>query len=273
MDVRGRTIFKTSSHIYISPHRLLSPYVAHYTVMPPDHEFGFTSTVIPDASGCIVFKISQNEIERSTLWGPTTKAQAVTSQSQKNNKSPVWLVFIEFRPCGLFGLTGISVNGIKDNIVSLSDILPNRVAAFQKAFQLSTSWEELFDCFDNILLSDCQENGAWKLSNGILQQLHQSNGTITAKALSEEFAYSERHLNRLLSGSLGMSVKSYVKLLRVNLAVTALRDESIPLTTLSQQLGYYDQAHFNHNFNEIIGMSPSDYRNQMSDFYNELYKF
>ena len=44
------------------------------------------------------------------------------------------------------------------------------------------------------------------------------------------------------------------------------------LTMLAQDLEYYDQAHFIHDFKDICGLAPSLYLKNKSDFYNEEFK-
>ena len=41
---------------------------------------------------------------------------------------------------------------------------------------------------------------------------------------------------------------------------------------LAQDLEYYDQAHFIHDFKDICGLAPSLYLKNKSDFYNEEFK-
>ena len=45
------------------------------------------------------------------------------------------------------------------------------------------------------------------------------------------------------------------------------------LTALAQDLGYYDQPHFIHDFRAVCGVPPSAYLERMAGFYNEPLKF
>ena len=52
------------------------------------------------------------------------------------------------------------------------------------------------------------------------------------------------------------------------------KSEKAPsLSYLAQALGYYDQAHFNHDFKSVCGVSPTVYQQKLSDFYRETHKF
>lgn len=273
MERQKRKIIKTTSHIYLSPDILLQPYVAHYTIMPPKQGNIEALATVPDASGCIVFEATKYGLKAAQVWGPTTQTRVVTDSRFEEKGDVSWLIFIEFRQCGLFGLTGIPADSIKDSVFILSSILPHWEIAFQHAFEKTASWDELFNRLDIVLLTLQRECNIWGISSGVLQTVRQTNGAISVKVLSDEFTYSPRHMNRLLSMSLGLSIKSYIKLLRINLALTQIKEKGSTLTEISQRLGYYDQPHFIHDFKEICGVTPTEYQAQMSDFYNEIYKF
>ncbi|HGH0539581.1 TPA: helix-turn-helix domain-containing protein, partial [Clostridioides difficile] len=107
----------------------------------------------------------------------------------------------------------------------------------------------------------------------ILENARKQNSIMSVKNISQISCYSERHLNRIFNNSLGMSVKSYLRLLRINLVLQEIQNNKIPFATLAQDIGYYDQSHFINDFKSICGVNPTTYIKNLSDFYNEKYKF
>lgn len=85
--------------------------------------------------------------------------------------------------------------------------------------------------------------------------------------------YSERHLNRIFNQFLGMSVKTYSRLIRINRVLQTIKQKETQLSKLAQDLGYYGQSHFIHDFKAVCGVNPTEYKEKMSDFYNEDFKF
>ena len=59
------------SHLYFHPHPALKKYIAHYTLSPPCVSGPAHLTLIPDASGCLVFAFGPSGIQ-AHFWGPTT---------------------------------------------------------------------------------------------------------------------------------------------------------------------------------------------------------
>jgi len=82
------------------------------------------------------------------------------------------------------------------------------------------------------------------------------------EALTQKTGYSQQHLNRLLGKFAGMNAKGFQKIFRLHQAMQAVQkmdDEEI-LTNITYDLGYFDQAHFIHDFKEMTGMTPRAYQ-------------
>lgn len=90
--------------------------------------------------------------------------------------------------------------------------------------------------------------------------LRQAGGRGPMPQLAQTLAISQRQLERLYQGQVGMSPKQYSQLLRVETARLALkRMRGQTTTALAADLGYYDQAHFIHEFGAVIGQTPYAY--------------
>ena len=63
-SLQSRIFSATSAHIYIRPHILLQPYIAHYTLHIQEIANKNKELVlIPDIAGCMVFTPSSHELE------------------------------------------------------------------------------------------------------------------------------------------------------------------------------------------------------------------
>lgn len=70
-----------------------------------------------------------------------------------------------------------------------------------------------------------------------------------------------------------MGIKSFARLVRVNKAIRVLRKPQRSLTQVYLQAGYCDLSHFIHDFKSICGITPQEYRDNVSDYYSEIAKF
>ena len=92
-------------------------------------------------------------------------------------------------------------------------------------------------------------------------------------SVNGEKVAEKEDLQRLVQQRLGCSMKTIQKIQRINQAVSLLKEQKLTLTAIAQQCGFYDQAHFIHDFREICNVTPQQYQKQLQDYYNESFKF
>jgi transcriptional regulator GlxA family with amidase domain len=79
-------------------------------------------------------------------------------------------------------------------------------------------------------------------------------------AVTERTGFSARRFISLFRNEVGLTPKVYCRLVRFREGVGTLTTTSrVDWTEIALGSGYYDQPHFNHDFREFAGMSPSDY--------------
>lgn len=255
---------RTPSHIYLLPHPALRPYIAHYTLcLRSDFTApAETLTLIPDASGCLVFTWLPQGLE-GRMYGPTT--ETVTVQNDLG-RCPLRF-FVEFRPGGLYPFSGIPQGLLADRVWPLVDTAPELLAAVQNGWCAAADLDEFVRAVDGLLLG-------WSLTpSPAAAMLDFLRTGRDPAALADYTGYSPRHLSRLFQEGAGMGCKSFVRVLRVNAAVQRIQSRPVSLTRLAQELGYYDQSHFIHDFKSVCGVTPGAYRRALAEFYNEPLKF
>ena len=87
---------------------------------------------------------------------------------------------------------------------------------------------------------------------------------LTLKALAEESGYSRNHFLRMFRSSTGVSPYQYLLNLRVETAQAMLKDRSTKLIDIALACGFSSHAQFSRMFRRVVGMTPSDYRRQIS---------
>lgn len=260
----------TPTHLYIAPHPLLRPYIAHYTFCSqgaqPESLLPEKLTLIPDASGCVVFSYDGRALS-GCFWGPTTKTVVVFGDAEN---IPLRF-FIEFLPGGANRLLGLNLKDFTDRREPLELVCPSLSIGIKNAFEQSQRVAYLSNAIDTLLLTALAEMpGNPRPLSPILKHV---NCQSTVSTAAEKIGYSERHLQRLITEALGMRYKTFTRLTRINLAMQRMEKDPVAFTKLAHALGYYDQSHFNHDFKAVCGISPTKYYAHMSDFYNESYKF
>ncbi|HET6564490.1 MAG TPA: helix-turn-helix domain-containing protein [Xanthomonadales bacterium] len=92
------------------------------------------------------------------------------------------------------------------------------------------------------------------------QRLQHSQGMLRIESLCSELGTSRASLSRKFAEQVGLTPKTYARVVRIAALIRQLGAPGQPeLAALAADFGYHDQAHFNHDFQEFCGHSPSEY--------------
>jgi len=267
-DIEQQVILNSQNQIYIAPSQALRGYVAKYTI-----SFGSNSivsdmmTLIPDASGCLIFTFDGSSVT-SLLWGVTTKTFTVENNM---NYYPIQL-YIELLPGGLFYLTGIKQTELTNLQMPLQQINSRLHSLVSDAFESEESLNCFIEKLNSILLTFIQKRTLPQVLFSALENVKRYNGCLSVRELAKMEFYSDRHLNRLFNDYLGTNIKTFSSIIRINQVLQKMSDVSHLPVDIAQTSGFYDQAHFIHNFKAICGETPKKYLENMSELYNESFK-
>lgn len=265
----GDILNKTNNHLYITPCKELRRVVAHYTItfQNPEHSIPDESVLnlIPDVSGCFVFRFLEKFI--ISVWGPTTKVVTV-----KNDLNQVGCkFFVEFHPGGLYQVLGTDISKTVDKKYELQDFNQELFNEIHQRIQSMNSFDEIVKMVNEVLSREIKKNPIEKNIHKWIENIARKSLNVNAKEIALNLGFSERQITRYFNRYVGLGVKKYSKIVRLNHVLEEFNSNN--LTQLASDYEYFDQAHFNHVFREICGKSPSRYIENMSDFYNEIYKF
>lgn len=265
----GDYIRKTRNHLYIAPSQELKSVVAHYTITFQNPQYPIPSgrvlNLIPDVSGCFVFKF-HNHLSIK-VWGPTTKVVTVHNDL---NTFPCRF-FVEFLPTGLSRILGINGHEILDQKIELEDLYASLYNEIEQQISQMTTFDEIVSFIDQLLCREMKKHQVPSIVYDCLKMIEDTHGRISIQSLTVQLHKSERQLNRYFHHYVGMSMKKYSQIVNINHLIQDISEKK--LLDLTYDYAYFDQAHFNHVFKQICETTPTHYLENLSDFYNELYKF
>ncbi|WMC92531.1 helix-turn-helix transcriptional regulator [Kineothrix sp. MB12-C1] len=264
---QGISLSRGDDFLYIPPNVLLQPYISCYTITFPTN-MPDKYTILPSASSTMVISVSDQTII-STLRGVNTKICNVGEHANKMK----FLLLIEFHSGCLFPLIRADQSEFVDLSFELSAIDRPLMEAIENELLKSESIEALVVSLDKIFLdrlTDCCER---KTVTAIKKKILTHNGNIGVRELSTEFFYSEKHIRRLFLQHIGTSPKTFARIVRVNYALQLLQNTNMRFAEIAAHTGFFDQSHFIHDFTLICGLTPQQYMQGMSVFYNDNYKF
>jgi AraC-like DNA-binding protein len=87
-----------------------------------------------------------------------------------------------------------------------------------------------------------------------------ANGGVRIAEVCDRIGVGERQLNRKFHRYVGLSPKSFARVLQINWVVGLLyADDAAKLTAIAQEAGFYDQAHFNRAMQRFFKEGPREF--------------
>lgn len=261
-------LIREENFAYLLPCDKLKNIISNFTITFPNRTIiSDDYTIMPHGSVTLVLFYYQTELY-SLLFGPATKSVKVGNIANKCDS----IFIVEFQPAGFYPLKKINQNELTDKIIPFSMMDTSLDTAMKKIFRTSLSVDELLYKFEKIILQSILFQYPKELAHAI-KVIIQTEGTMASADISEKIFYCPRHLNRLFNVHLGISMKSFSRLVRINKSFQLLNEKSNSLASICEKLGYYDVSHFVKDFKLVCNITPQQYRTNMSDFYNEIAKF
>ncbi len=231
----------------------LSPSVRNYWTLQTAGDLGACrrQRVTPD--GCIDILFVRR--------GPTEdfKALVVGTMTRpifEELTGPVEYLGIRFAPGGFGQFFRTPACELTDRIVPLDSLATtgNLTTQLAGAPDLQTRLRILEDALSPRLLPTQQD----PILTKVLESISACRGIVTVEQLARTTGWSPRHLRRVFRESVGVGPKLFCEIVRFKSAARSLRRRPRPpLLQAALEAGYYDQAHFIHDFQRFYGASPS----------------
>jgi AraC-like DNA-binding protein len=167
-------------------------------------------------------------------------------------------VQIDLTSLGARSLLGVEVAELTDAVVPLDLALGPFGLRLLDRLASAHSWVERFDIVDRAIAAVpsvvLDPEVDW-----VANQLAASRGQAQVERLAQETGWSSRHLARRFGEQIGLSAKTYARLLRFEHAIGLVRERrSGRLAAVAAEAGFFDQAHFNRDFRSFAGCTPGE---------------
>ena len=170
-------------------------------------------------------------------------------------------VQVDLTPLGAHMLLGVPMHEVAGRVVELDDLLGADGRRLVERLYDAPGWAARFDLLDAAIAKRLGESRppspdvAWAWS-----RLRGTRGGVSVGTLTEELGCSRRHLARRFREQVGMPPKLIGRVLRFERVTARLAREGVARwADVALDCGYYDQSHFNRDFREFAGITPSEY--------------
>jgi AraC-like DNA-binding protein len=181
--------------------------------------------------------------------------------------------YLEIEPAGRAGLVAVRffargaylffhrpLREVAAGVVDLKDLWRSRATEWTERIALANGTEARVRFIEQELLSLLRENGRTEPAvDRALRVIEGSRGQVRIGDLAADIGVSHRHLTRQFQRAVGLSPKEFGRITRFLHALELLSaGRHAALADVALDCGFFDQAHLNHDFRELAGMSPGE---------------
>jgi AraC-like DNA-binding protein len=218
-------------------------------------------SIIPDA--CVNILL---ELDRSR---PRTFCSGVFLNPQRLKLKP-GVEYFGFKPYSALGLHvgGHTMGDLIDNCFTLAEVFPETLKLVEDMLVM-TRFEQrvkMFYDFSRERLIDKQYVPSF--IDYMAAIVCSSTADCLSANLEQATGYSDRYCRKRFNKAFGCSPKQYSSIMRLQSTLKSLQWwNSDSLSTLAIQQGYYDQAHFIHDFKKYMNMTPNSFKKLIEDVF------
>jgi AraC-like DNA-binding protein len=236
--------------------------------------------LMPNGEPAIIFNLRDepiriyypHDLERcesygfAVLSGPRSRPFVIDTEQEER-------VFgIEFQPGGSFPFFRMPSSEFTDSDVSLECLWRGSVHELREGLLESQDIDSMFDLAQRFLMQHAVR--PFDLHPGVAFAMHRfcarPQSTTVAWVL-DRIGMSHRHFAQVFHDQVGLTPKSFSRVQRFQRVLRKVhRVPDIDWTDVALDCGYYDQAHFIHDFQTFSGFTPTVYAARASEHLNHV---
>lgn len=202
-------------------------------------------------------------------WISGVRTRPITIPSGRGSR----MLIVAFKRGGGHPFYPFPMTEITDWVVDADAIFGNRFRRLRDHILHAASIETMFALVEQFLLqcgSDTlHAETASRCIDFALSNIVRQPDAAGLQALSDTIGYSQKHFIDLFKRRVGVPPKQYLKIMRFQKAIREIeRGRSVDWNRIARESGFYDQAHFIHDFRSFSGFTPGEYMNRKTDMLN-----
>ena len=236
--------------------------------------------LMPDGSIELVINLKQDEariydrdnldkcerLPGTLLCGPHSSFFVIDTAQQDS------VIGIHFKPGGAFPFFKMPAMELHNLHVSLEDLWGHEARLLRERLLEAQTPEMKFQVLEEGLLARAfkplERHRAVDFALALFRNIH------TAPAmteLAEEIGISSRRFIQLFSNEVGLTPKLFARVRRFQQVLQMIhRGDNCDWVDLAAGCGYFDQAHFIHDFKAFAGINPTTYLVQKTEHLNHV---
>lgn len=179
---------------------------------------------------------------------------------------------VQFKPGGAFPFLPFPASELHNDILSLDIVWGAEVFNLREQLRTSDTTECRFQIMEQFLLARL----AWprtihSIVTFALKEFEDAAYPPPISSVTDKIGLSQTRFIQLFRETVGLTPKQFCRILRFQQVLRSV-EKSTPQTWIDLALacGYYDQAHFIHDFQTFSGLTPGAYLTHRSQYRNHI---
>jgi len=174
---------------------------------------------------------------------------------------PFSIVGVHFKAGGGFPFFGVPCDELHNRNVDLDAVWGASAIGVRDRLWETNTHEQRFRVLEDTLLTRARgrlhQHPGVRHALGVFDRCHCAR---PVNDVVDEIGISPRRFGDLFRSEVGLSPKTYCRVRRFNEALERIeRAADVDWLDVALSCGYFDQAHFNHDFHAFSGITPSTY--------------
>jgi AraC-like DNA-binding protein len=181
--------------------------------------------------------------------------------------SKISVMGVHFKPGGSTSFLALPARELYNQRVGLNELWQGRAAELRDRLVEAPTIESRFLILEQFLLMVMQspdhttvlQEHRHPVVDFALREFRRSP-TPTVNAVTDQIGCSNRHFNQLFRDQVGLTPKLFCRVRRLRQVLYLIADkEQVDWTDIAFTCGYFDQAHFIHDFRSLTDCTPTEY--------------
>ena len=255
-------------HQIIKTAGILQQFIKSYHIMETNYPIDFLTKHRVYTYGSIVLvfhynnpSLFQKRNELPYIEPKTVICGQQTSYYDLALAGKTGMIFIVFKPFGAGVFFKVPMNEIENGNVALEYIIKNEALEIEDKLQKAKSIHQRIKLIEDFLLKKLIQNYKdHEQISAMFKTINDHEGQISISTLADVSCLSIKQFERKFSEFVGLTPKKYLRIVRFQNVLQKKKNNCHKsYTSLSFDCGYYDQAHFIHDFKTITDLSPKEF--------------
>lgn len=233
--------------------------------------------ILPDGSMELIVNLREDQVRvynpgdihhcetrrGSAIAGPHSRFFVIDTAEQ------ISVAGVHFKPGGAFPFFGLPAEELRDAHVSLEDLWAVAAGDLREQLLAARSARDKFQVLERCLLM--QALGTLDRDPAVVFALREFSRSRTVASVTGQIGFSARRFIRIFSEEVGLTPKLYCRVRRFQRVLRRIgMGREVDWAGVAVECGYFDQAHFIHDFRSFSGINPTTYLVQRTGHLNHV---